>query len=374
MGQRGGRLPGMTNVDAAPAILRPFTLGRATLSNRMVVAPLTRSRADAGDVPGELAREYYRQRAGFGLILTEGSQVSPLGKGYPRTSGIYSPEQVQGWQRVTADVHARGGHIFLQLWHVGRLSHPDYLNGETPVAPSAVPGGPLDKSYDGGFHNFVVPRALETGEVRATVQDFRQAAQNARDAGFDGVEIHGANGYLLEQFLLSGSNQRSDEYGGSLDNRLRFPLEVTRAVLEVWDAAQVGYRISPTGSAQGIGDENIVATYTALLEELNALELAYLHVAEFVPPRGEALPDGTMLPLVREHFGGAVMANGGFKDERSASWIVEAGHADLVSFGEPSIANPDLPERFRTGAALNQPDRQTFYQGEEKGYTDYPAL
>lgn len=363
------------SATATPAVLTPFRLGPNELRNRMVVAPLTRSRADEGtDVPGPLVREYYTQRAGFGLILTEGAQISPMGKGYPRTSGIYSPEQVAGWRAITEEVHARGGHIFLQLWHVGRLSHPNYLNGETPVAPSAIPAGPPDKSYDGGFHPFVTPRALETSEIPGLIADYRKAAQNARDVGFDGVEIHGANGYLLEQFLLTGSNVRTDEYGGSLENRLRLPLDVTRAVLEVWEPERVGYRISPTGSAAQIGDENLEATYTRLLEELNALRLGYVHVAEFVPTRGEALPERTLLPLVRRTFGGAVMANGGFHDLRGANWIIEQGHADLVSFGSTSIANPDLPERFRRGAPLNAPDRATFYQGEEKGYTDYPLL
>lgn len=363
------------SATAASTILTAFELGGLQLSNRMVVAPLTRSRAEEGtDVPGPLVREYYAQRAGFGLILTEGAQVSPMGKGYTRTSGLYSPEQVAGWRAVTDAVHARGGHIYAQLWHVGRLSHPDYLNGEAPVAPSAIPAGPPDQSYDGGFHPFVTPRALDTAELPGLVDEYRRAAQNARDAGFDGVEIHGANGYLLEQFLLSGSNVRTDEYGGSLANRLRLPLEVTRAVLEVWEPQRVGYRISPTGSAAAIGDENLEATYTRLLEELGTLQLGYVHVAEFLPERGEALPEGTLLPLVRRAFGGAVMANGGFQDARSASWIIQQGYADLVSFGTASIANPDLPERFRRGAVLNPPDRATFYQGEARGYTDYPTL
>lgn len=349
-----------------------YSLGNLELKNRMAMAPMTRSRAIEGDVPSASAATYYAQRASAGLIITEGTPVSPQGVGYIRTPGIYSAEQVAGWRRVTDAVHAAGGKIFAQLWHVGRVSHPDFHGGMLPVGPSAL-------AFEGevftpkGKQKVVTPRALELRELPGIVEQFRQAAINAKTAGFDGVELHGANGYLLDQFTRDGSNHRTDAYGGTLANRVRLPLEITDAVIAVWGAERVGYRISPTGGFNGMSDSNPVETFLYLARELETRGLGYLHLLE--PIAGQmAAAAGTpkLLEGIRHRFTGTLIVNGGY-DAESAEAALAAG-VDLVAFGVQFIANPDLVERYRQGAPLNAPEFSTFYQGEEKGYIDYPAL
>jgi len=339
----------------------------------MVMAPMTRCRALKGNVPGPLSVDYYTQRASAGLIITEGSQVSPQGVGFNRTPGIYSPEQVAGWKKVTAAVHMAGGNIFLQLWHVGRMSHPDYLGGDLPVAPSALP---VDEEIHTpqGKKKIPVPRALLPEEIPGIVLQFGQGAKNAREAGFDGVEIHGANGYLLDQFLRDGSNTRTDSYGGSLENRMRFPLEVAQAVIKEWGPHRVGYRISPQFSLHRMSDTDPKVTFSRLVEELNRIGIGYIHLVEPVGGRlGVTDPAANITPLILKKFDGTLMLNGGY-DAGSGNEVIESGLADLVSFGILFLANPDLPDRFRKNAPLNSEDTSTFYAGEEKGYTDYPAL
>jgi len=352
----------------------PYKLGDIELSNRMVMAPMTRCRAlEDGNIPSPLSATYYAQRASAGLIITEGSQVSPDGVGFVRTPGIYSKEQGKGWKAVTKAVHRAGGKIFLQLWHVGRMSHPDFLAGELPVAPSALPvEGEIHTPL--GKKGIPVPRALEKREIIRILKQFRTGAKNAKAAGFDGVEIHGANGYLLDQFLRDGSNRRTDTYGGTLANRARFPLAVTDAVLGVWEPERVGYRISPHFLAHSMSDTNPRETFAFLAKELSARGIGYIHLIEPVGGRLGAIPkEQQMAPLIRNKFDGTLILNGGY-DARNATDAIEAGLADLVSFGVLFLANPDLPERFRLDAPLNREDVATFYSGEEKGYTDYPVL
>jgi N-ethylmaleimide reductase len=355
------------------SLLSSYNMGDLALRNRMVMAPMTRCRAIEGNVPGPLTVTYYTQRVSAGLIITEGSQVSPLGVGFNRTPGIYSPEQVGGWKEVTAAVHQGGGTIFLQLWHVGRMSHPDYLGGEMPVAPSAIPI--LEEIHTPmGKKQIPVPRALSSGEITDIVHQFREGAKNARNAGFDGVEIHGANGYLLDQFLRDGSNRRTDTYGGSPENRMRFPLEVARAVTGEWGSGRVGYRLSPHFSIHGMSDTDPAATFSSFARELDRTGVGYIHLVEPVGGRlGPTPPENLMAPRIRANFNGTLMLNGGY-DAGSGNRVVESGLADLVSFGIPFLANPDLPDRFRRNASLNREDPSTFYMGDEKGYTDYPVL
>ena len=354
-------------------IFSKYKLGDLELSNRMVMAPMTRCRAIAENVPNPLAVIYYTQRASAGLIITEGSQVSPHGVGYVRTPGIYSPLQVPGWKKVTEAVHKAGGKIFLQLWHVGRVSHPDFLSGELPVAPSALPvEGEVHTPL--GKKKFVIPRALELDEIPGIIEQFRKGAQNAKSAGFDGVEIHGANGYLLDQFLRDGSNRRTDKYGGSFENRLRLPLEVTEAVVSVWGFDRVGYRISPHFSLNSMSDTNPRQTYSLFAKELNNIGIGYIHMVEPVGGRmGVTAMDAKLAPIIHDIFEGTLILNGGY-DSSSGNEVIEKGDADLISFGVPFLANPDLPERFKQNTPLNQPDIATFYMGEEKGYIDYPKL
>ena len=348
-------------------------LGSLTLPNRIVMAPMTRNRAVGGNVPHSAAPLYYSQRATAGLIITEGSQVSPNGMGYVRTPGLHSGEQVEGWRTVTDAVHGAGGRIFAQLWHTGRISHPDFLAGELPIAPSAItPEGELTTPM--GRRKFVMPRELSADELPMLVEAFRWAAQNAMTAGFDGVELHGANSYLLDQFLRDGANRRTDEYGGSVRNRARFPLDVTDAVIDVWGPGRVGYRVSPNDASYSMTDSDPVATFSYMAERLNERGIAYLHVLEPIGGRS-ALPlyVTKVTPFLRERFRGSLIVNGGY-DARSAEAALTSGDADCVSFGVPYLANPDLVERFRRGARLNEPDYSTFFQGEAHGYTDYPAL
>jgi N-ethylmaleimide reductase len=354
-------------------LLSPYTLGGLPLRNRMVMAPMTRCRAVEGNVPGPLAVTYYTQRASAGMIITEGSQVSPQGVGFHRTPGIYSPEQVAGWKKVTAAVHQAGGIIFLQLWHVGRMSHPDFLGGDLPVAPSAIPVGEEIHTPQ-GKKKILVPRPLSSIEIPGIVHQFGLGAKNAKEAGFDGVEIHGANGYLLDQFLRDGSNKRTDNYGGSLENRMRFPLEVAKVVTKEWGPQKVGYRISPHFSFHGMSDTDPAGTFSIFATELDRIGIGYIHLVEPVGGRlGVTDPAAYIAPLIRRKFNGTLMLNGGY-DAASGNEAIESGMADLVSFGVLFLANPDLPDRFGKNAPLNSGDTSTFYAGEEKGYTDYPEL
>ncbi|MCE4369646.1 alkene reductase [Xanthomonas hortorum] len=362
------------------ALFSSLQLGALTLAHRVVMAPLTRMRASQpGNVPHALNVEYYRQRTSKGgLIITEGAQISPTGQGMPATPGIHSQAQIEGWKAVTDAVHAKGGLIFLQLWHVGRISHPSLLGGELPVAPSAIaaPGNAFTATFERA--PFETPRALEMAEIASVVGDYAQAARNAQRAGFDGVEIHGANGYLLEQFLQSRSNQRTDAYGGSIENRCRIVLEVAAAVSAVFGADRVGVRLSPFGVANGSGEDEPFPLYSHLIRELAALDLAYLHLIE---PRasgaGQAEVDHQNVPfasdLFRPLWPRVLIAAGNYTPATAAA-AIEAGRADAIAFGRLFIANPDLPDRARTGAALNPYNRATFYGGGVEGYTDYPWL
>ena len=358
--------------EPQPTLFSSYTLGDLPLNNRLVLSPMTRSRALAGNVANPLAATYYVQRASAGLMITEGTQVSPQGVGYIRTPGIHSPEQVEGWKRVTDAVHRVGGTIFAQLWHVGRVSHPDFHDGALPVGPSALPVEGEAFTMNGKV-KIPTPRALETREIRGIVEQFRKGAENAKAAGFDGVELHGANGYLLDQFLRDGSNVRTDAYGGSVSKRARLPLEVAEAVAGVFGPSRVGYKLSPYFPGYSMSDSNPVATFSFIAKELNKLGLGYLHVSEAIA--GPMKVDGVVrvTPLIREAFDGTLIVNGGY-DALTAEAAIGRGEADLVAFGVPFLANPDLPLRYRKRAALNTPDATTFYAGEEKGYTDYPAL
>jgi N-ethylmaleimide reductase len=354
-------------------LFSPYRLGDLHLNNRMVLSPMTRGRALEGNVPNPLAATYYAQRASAGLQITEASQVSPQGVGYIRTPGMHSQAQVAGWKKITDAVHAAGGKIFAQLWHVGRVSHPAFHNGELPIAPSALPVEG-EAFTNNGRVKIVTPRALALNELPGVVAQFRAAAENAKTAGFDGVELHGANGYLLDQFLRDGSNRRTDVYGGSIQNRARFPLEVTEAVLGVWEPERVGYKLSPHFAMFSMSDSNPIETFSYLAREMNRLQIGYLHVGEAIAGPFAA-PAGTVrvTPILRGIFDGTVIVNGGY-DAHSANAAIARGEADLVAFGVPFLANPDLPARYRKGASLNAPDQATFYAGEEKGYIDYPAL
>lgn len=354
-------------------LFSPIEVGPYTLPNRIVMAPMTRNRAGPGNAPRDLNVEYYRQRASAGLIIAEGSQISPQGMGYPDTPGIYSAEQVAGWKHITEAVHARGGHIFLQLWHVGRISHPALQPGEAlPVAPSAIKPAGEAMTYEGP-RTFVEPRALELDEIHGIINDYLVAAKNAQDAGFDGIEIHGANGYLLDQFLRDGSNRRNDKYGGEIKNRVRLLLEVTEAVTSVWGEGRVGIRISPLQPYNDMYDSDPEALFSYLVQQLNNFKLAYLHVTEMGKESAGAAGPAFDLLKLRNIYRGVYITNAGY-DQQRANAALAAGEADMVAFGVLFIANPDLPERFATDAPLNTPDPETFFGGNAKGYTDYPAL
>jgi N-ethylmaleimide reductase len=354
-------------------LFAPVRLGPYTLANRLVMAPLTRSRAKVNDAPGPVHAEYYAQRASAGLIISEATQISPQGKGYAWTPGIHSDEQVVGWKRVTDAVHAKGGRIFLQLWHVGRISHPSLQpDGGLPVAPSAIqPKGQAFTEH--GFEPHPTPRALRTDEIPGIIEQYRHAAENARRAGFDGVEIHGANGYLLDQFLRDGTNKRTDAYGGPVENRARLMLEVAQAVVGVWGADRVGIRLSPVSPANDIADSDPERTFSYVIEQLSRLGLVYLHLVEGATQGPRDVPGAFDLHKLRRLFKGLYIANNGY-DLEMAIGARRTNAADLIAFGRPFIANPDLVERLRHGAPLNTPDRATFYGGDEHGYTDYPFL
>lgn len=361
-----------------PDIFSALTLGPYELANRIFMAPCTRCRADADLAPHALNAEYYAQRASAGLIISEATQISPQGMGYPATPGMYSEKQVAGWKLVTSAVHGRGGRIYAQLWHTGRMSHPDFQpGGELPVAPSAVGLEGKVRTPDGTQKDRVVPRALEIPEIRSIIEDYRHAAACALRAGFDGVELHGANGYLPDQFLRDGTNRRTDEYGGPIANRARFMLEATEALCDVWGAARVGVRLSPSGSYHGMSDSAPRETFAFVLRELSKLGVGYAHVMEKLassPPPADDIPASYFRPM----FDGVLIANSGFTFEKAQTYLKE-GWANAVAFGVPFIANPDLPARFALmsrGAAvsLNTPDPATFYSAGPQGYTDYPML
>lgn len=344
----------------------PVRLGAITLKNRIVMAPLTRTRALDQRVPNELMRQYYCQRASAGLIVTEATSISPQGVGYPNTPGIWSQAQIEGWRKITDTIHAKEGKVFLQLWHVGRVSDPEHLNGEIPVAPSAI-------ACDGHVsllrpkRAYAVPRALQAEEIPTIVNEYAQAARNAREAGFDGIDIHAANGYLIDQFLHDGSNHRQDEYGGSIVNRARLLLEVVDACLAVWGGDRVAVHLSPRGQAHSMHDSQPVELFHYVARELGRRHLAFLFVRE--APRPDRL-----LPDIKRLFGGPVIINDGLEGLADSQRLLDQGHADAVSFGRAFIANPDLVRRLQTGAALNTPDTRTFYGDGAEGYTDYPFL
>ncbi|MFO0389425.1 MAG: alkene reductase [Alphaproteobacteria bacterium] len=363
-----------------PTLFDTLQLGDITLQNRIIMAPLTRMRSkQPGNIPYALNAEYYAQRASAGLIISEATQISQQGQGYPGTPGIHSNEQVQGWKMVTDAVHAKGGKIFLQLWHVGRISHSSHQpNRGMPVAPSAIK--PTGKVFTADWKqaDYETPRALETSELAGIVANYKEAAQNAKAAGFDGVEVHGANGYLLDQFLQDGSNKRTDNYGGSIENRACLLLEVTDAVTNVWGKGRVGVRLSPYGTFNDMSDSDPVALFTYVLEQLSKRGIAYAHLIE---PRATSAGGSDAVAqdapsassLFRKSFSGVFISAGGYTPE-SAKEAIASAAADAVAFGRIYIANPDLPERIKSGVALNKYNRATFYGGAEKGYTDYPFL
>lgn len=339
--------------------------GAFELRNRIVMAPLTRCRASEGRVPNDMMAEYYEQRSDFGLILTEATSVDAMGVGYPDTPGIWSDEQVAGWKKVTERVHAKGGLILCQLWHVGRISDPIYLDGKQPVSSSAItPAGHV--SLIRPEKSFVAPRELSVEEIQDVVQQYKRGAENAKKAGFDGVEVHGANGYLIDQFLQDSTNHRADEYGGSVENRMRFMLEVVDAVVSVWGADRVGMHLAPRGDAHDMGDSDLEGLFTKVATELGKRKLAFLCTREnhLQEPLG---------PKMKAAFGGVYIANESFTAD-SAREAITQGKADAVAFGKSAIANPDLVERFKKERALNDPDPSTFYGSGPEGYTDYPTL
>jgi len=346
------------------SMFEPLTLGAVTMKNRLVMAPLTRSRAGATRVPNDLMVEYYAQRAGSGMILSEATSIMPMGVGYEATPGIWTDEQVAGWSRVTRAVHERDGLIFLQLWHVGRISDPQLLDGQLPVAPSAIaPAG--DVSLLRPKRPYVTPRALETEEIPAIVEAYRRAAENARHAGFDGVEIHAANGYLIDQFMHDRSNRRTDQYGGSIANRTRLLAEIADAVIGVWGADRVGVHLSPRGDSHDVGDSDPRALFTHVAREMRQRDVAFLFIREHPGP-------DSLLGAIRDAFGGPVIANEGLTRDMAEALLAQ-GQADAVAFGRDFIATPDLPERFRRGLPLNDQDPATFYAGGAQGYVDYPT-
>ncbi len=354
----------LTERDYMSVLFKTLKIGALELPNRIIMAPLTRARAGVERIPNDVMADYYGQRASAGLILSEATAVTPMGVGYADTPGIWSEEQVEGWKKITKAVHDKGGLIFMQLWHVGRISDPMFLNGELPVAPSAIrPAGHVslvrpEKAY-------VTPRALETSEIAGIVAAYKNGAENAKRAGFDGVEVHGANGYLIDQFLHDGTNKRTDQYGGSIENRARLALEITDAVISVWGADRVGYHISPRGDSHDIKDSNPKATFTYLASELGKRKIAFIFAREY--EGGDSL--GTE---IKKAFGDVYIANEKFTKD-SAEKIIETGNADAVSFGLGFISNPDLPKRFAENLPLNEVNFKTIYAQGSVGYSDYPA-
>lgn len=346
-------------------LLSPLKIGDIEIKNRVIMAPLTRQRAVDARTPNVLMRNYYAQRASAGLIISEATSIEPMGVGYVATPGIWSREQINGWKLVTSGVQAKGGRIFLQLWHVGRISDPELLNGAKPVAPSAIkPEGHV--SLLRPVRPYVEPRALSTQEVRELVQTYKQAAINAKDAGFDGVEIHAANGYLIDQFLQSSTNLRNDQYGGPLENRARFLLEITDALIEVWGAGRVGVHLAPRGDSHDMGDANPKETFGYVARELGKRNIAFIFLRE-------SQGDGYLTPYVKQEFKGVVIANEGISPELGEQ-LINNGSADAISWGKLFISNPDLVERIKVKASFNEFNTNTFYTHDEQGYTDYPSL
>ncbi|MDP3668199.1 MAG: alkene reductase [Telluria sp.] len=354
-------------------VFSPYTLGTLQLKNRFVMAPLTRSRAEEGNVPSSMAPTYYSQRAGAGLIITEATQAGPGGQGYIATPGVHSQAQVEAWKKVTDAVHREGGLIFVQLWHVGRISHPDFRGGQLPVGPSAIAPRGLSTYTPEGMQPIPTPRALELAEIGAIVDEFRHGAVQAKAAGFDGVEVHGANGYLLDQFLEDGTNQRTDDYGGSVENRARLLFEVLAAVSEVWGNDRVGLRLSPGGTFNDMFDTNPQETFGYVVKRLATLGQAYLHLIEPSAAQGEHPMPDLSARFFRPLHPGTLIVAGSYTLERANS-ALKTGMADLVAFGQWFLANPDLVERLKRGAPLNTPDTTSFYGGGAKGYIDYPTL
>ncbi|MFK7849960.1 MAG: alkene reductase [Akkermansiaceae bacterium] len=346
-------------------LFKPLQLGAIEIPNRILMAPLTRCRASEGRIPNDLMAEYYAQRSEFGMILSEATSIDPMGVGYPNTPGLWSEQQTKGWKKVVEGIHEKGGRIFAQLWHVGRMSDPIYLDGKKPVAPSAVrPSGHV--SLVRPEKSFEEPRALSIDEIREVMGQYQHAAKSAKEAGFDGIELHGANGYLIDQFLQSSTNLREDAYGGSIENRMRFMLEVVEAVSEVWDVDRIGMHLAPRADAHDMGDRDRGELFIRAAEELGRRKLAFICARESY----EGAPLG---PAMKEAFGGVYIANENFTAETAREAIL-AGKADAVAFGKLAIANPDLVERFRISADLNEPDPSTFYGSSGQGYTDYPFL
>jgi 2,4-dienoyl-CoA reductase-like NADH-dependent reductase (Old Yellow Enzyme family) len=347
------------------SLLDPIQIGEITLPNRVIMSPLTRLRGTPDHIPTQLMIEYYTQRAGAGLIISEGIPVVPQGVGYANVPGIWSQQQTDAWKPVTESVHQAGGRIFAQIWHVGRISDPQFLKGQLPVAPSAIqPAGHVSRVRP--ITEFVMPRALDKSEIPGIVEGFRKGAENAKIAGFDGVEIHGANGYLLDQFLQDGPNHRTDEYGGTIENRARLMLEVADAVISVWGAKRVGMHLAPRGDSHDMHDSNPPATFGYVARELGKRGLAFLCAREYFGP-------DRLGPQLKKQFGGVYIANEKYTLAQ-ANQVIEDGEADAVAFGQLFIANPDLPARFTSHASLNVPDPNTFFTSGPHGYTDYPAL
>ena len=348
-----------------PSLFDPIQIGDLKLSSRILMAPLTRCRAIDRRIPNELMAEYYAQRASAGLIFSEATSISSMGVGYPDTPGIWSKEQVDGWKNITSAVHLKGGKMLLQLWHVGRISDPVYLNGAIPVAPSAVrPAGHVNLILP--KKEFVTPRALEIPEILGIIEEYRQGAVNAMEAGFDAVEIHGANGYLLDQFLQDSTNKRSDGYGGPIRNRARLLLKVVDTVISVWGNGKVGVHLAPRGDSNSMGDSNPRLTFGYVAQELGKRKIAFICARESLGP-------DRLGPQLKKIFGGVYIANEGFTKE-TAQAALDAGESDAFAFGKQFLANPDLPRRFAQNAPLNTPDPNTFYGSGKEGYTDYPAL
>lgn len=362
-------------MEKEQALLKPFQMGNITLKNRVIMAPLTRSRADNNArKPNDLMVEYYRQRSGAGLIITEGSQISERAIGYINTPGIHTDAQIEGWKKITAAVHEEDGKIFLQLWHCGRMSHPKFHDGEKPLAPSAV--NPNSKSFTvDGLEDTVEPKEMSLTEIQETITEYKKAAQNAKSAGFDGVEIHSSNGYLIHQFFNENSNTRTDDYGGSIKNRSRFFFEVIDALCEVWDENKIGVRLNPSlhNDFGIIATEETIPTFDHIIHKLNAYDLAYLHLTE--PP--ESATEDFLVAEIAKHYrpiySGTLMINGNF-DQEKGNDIIEEGLADLVAYGRWFISNPDLPQRFENNASLQKWDEATFYTPGQKGYIDYPMM
>ncbi|MEM7550161.1 MAG: alkene reductase [Bacteroidota bacterium] len=353
-------------------LLEPASLGDLELKNRIALSPMTRSRAPES-VPTDLMAKYYKQRSSGGLLITEATQIAADGIGYPWTPGIYTDEQTEGWKKVVDAVHEDGAYIFNQIFHEGRIAHPHFLNGDKPIAPSAVK--PKGQTFTGeGMKDLVEPREMGIDDIERVIAAFKLSAENAKKAGFDGIEIHGANGYIIDQFLQDGTNKRTDEYGGNIENRARFLFEVLEETISIWGENKVGLRLSPSGLLNDMSDSHPTEHFKYVIEKLNDYPLAYLHLVEPLIPV-DKLPkySKNVAADFRAFYNGFVIANGGYTRETGEE-ALQAGNADMIAYGKPFLANPDLPKRFELGVDLNKADESTFYGGDEKGYTDYPTM